>query len=287
VQAVAIGLRPGLPVLPNILEVSVTIMTLISLRPPMSAPAEASRRPADTRVARSPWAWLAITCLLLGVSGGVRFWREWNFSALAVESAACPFPLADLPRTMGTWQATDAEVQLDPEVARFAGASEHIMRGYLDQKTGDQASALVLYGVAVAVSLHVPEVCYPAAGYQLFRGPVDRTIEVPGVKGPIRYRWAIYTRRVGGLDQYEEVCHSFYHDGEWLAEASDRWKTFRYHPSLFKVQIAHPISELREDNESPALSLLTEFVRRIGERLSPARSGGPAAPAATGAPEGR
>jgi hypothetical protein len=262
-------------------------MTLISLRPPMSAPAEAARRPADTRVARSPWAWLAVTCLLLGVSGGVRFLREWKFSALAVESATCPFRLSDLPGTMGTWQATDAEVQLDPEVARFAGASEHILRNYLDQKTGDQASALVLYGAAGAVSLHLPEVCYPAAGYQLFRGPVDRTIEVPGVKGPVRYRWAIYARRMAGVNQYEEVYHSFYHNGEWLSEASDRWKTFRYHPSLFKVQIAHSISGLNEGSEGPALPLLTEFVRQIGERLGPARSGEPAAPAATGTPEGR
>ena len=94
---------------------------------------------------------MAVTCLLLGLSGGIRFWREWQFSALAVESAACPFPLAELPRTMGKWQATeDSEVQLDPEVVRFAGASEHIMRTYLDEKTGEQASVLALYGLGTA-----------------------------------------------------------------------------------------------------------------------------------------
>jgi hypothetical protein len=253
----------------------------------MSAATEAAGRPAAPRVARSPWAWLAVTCLLLGVSGGVRFWRDREFAALAEQSAACPFPLAELPRTMGTWQMTDAEVQLDPEVARFAGASEHVLRGYLDQKTGDQATALILYGEAGMVSLHLPDVCYPAAGYQLFRGPVDRTVEVPGVKGPVRYRWAIYVRRAGGVSRYEEVYHSFLHDGEWLTEASGRWKTFRYHPSIFKVQVAHPISGLDEGREGPALSLLTEFVRLISDRLGAARSGGTAAPAATGAPGGR
>jgi hypothetical protein len=262
-------------------------MTLMSIRPPVSAPADASGRAAEPRAARSPWVWVAVTCLLLGLSGGVRFWREWKFSALAVESAACPFPLSELPRAMGTWQATDDEVRLDPEVARFAGASDHILRNYLDRKTGEQASALALYGAAVAVHLHTPEVCYPAAGYQVFRGPVDRTVEVPGVKGPVHYRWAIFTRRVGGLNQYEEVCHTFYHHGEWLAGAAGRWKTFRYHPALFKIQIAHPISSLSEDGEGPALPLLTEFVRQVSERLGPARSGGPSSTAAAGTPEGR
>jgi hypothetical protein len=248
----------------------------------MSAPADTSRRPAKTRAVISPRVWMAVTCLLLGISGGIRSWREWKFSALAVESAACPFPLAELPKAMGTWQATeDSEVQLDPEVARFAGASEHILRTYLDQKTGDQASALALYGPGRMVYPHVPEVCYPAAGYQLFRGPIDRSIAVAGVKGPVHYRWAIFTKRVGGLIRYEEVYYSFLHHGDWLPDVSDRWKMFRYYPGLFKVQISHRASSLNEGGEGPCRDLLTEFIRRINERLPSAGSGERAASAAT------
>jgi hypothetical protein len=237
---------------------------------------------AGRRVTWSPWAWLAVPCLLLVLSGGARFWREWGFAARAAESAACPFALADLPRTMGDWQATDAEAQLDPEVARYAGASDHILRNYIDPRTGDLASAMAIYGPGTSVYMHVPEICYPQAGYQLFRGPVDRTIEVPGVKGPVRYRWAIYTRRVGGVTQHEEVYHTFYHNGEWLPDASDRWKTFRYHPGLYKIQVAHPVFGLAEDGQGPGLPLLTEFVRALDERIAAARGGG-APPAGGGA----
>ena len=122
---------------------------------------------------------MAVTCLILGISGGLRYWREWQFAALAVDSANCPFPLAELPRTIGTWQADQgSETFLDPDVARVAGASEHIVRDYLDEKTGERASALILYGLGVTVFLHTPDVCYPAAGYQLVQGP-DRPHRSP------------------------------------------------------------------------------------------------------------
>jgi hypothetical protein len=264
-------------------------MTSMSLRPLMSAKTEASRPTAKTRAIMSPWTWMAVTCLLLGLSGGIRFWRERKFSALAVESSACPFPLAELPRALGGWQATeDSEIQLDPEVARFAGASDHIVRNYVD-KTGEEATALALYGLGTMVYLHTPEVCYPAAGYQFFRGPIDRSIEVPGLRQPVRYRWAIYMKRVGGISRYEEVYYSFLHHGDWLPDVSDRWKTFRYYPGLFKIQIGHAVSSLPEGPEGPCLPLLAEFARQISERITSAGSGDPAASVATSppAPESR
>jgi Protein of unknown function (DUF3485) len=244
-------------------------MTSMSIRPLMSAPTEASRQTTKTRAIMSPWLWMAVTCLLLGISGSIRFWRESKFAALAVESEACPFPLADLPRTMGTWQANnDSESQLEAEVARVAGASQHMVRGYLDEKSGEQGVILILYGLAAAVHGHTPEVCYPAAGYQLFKGPVDRTITVPGVKNPVHYRWAIYTKRVGGVHRYEESYYTFLHNGEWLSEMASRWKLFRYHPGLFKIQISHATSSLNEDDEGPCVALLAEIVKHVNDRLS-------------------
>ena len=94
-------------------------------------------------------------------------------------------PWPSCPGPLGTWQASeDSDVQLDPEVARIAGSSDHIVRTYLDEKTGEQASALVLYGLAAAVFGHTPDVCYPAAGYQLVKGPIDRSIDGAGREGP-------------------------------------------------------------------------------------------------------
>lgn len=222
------------------------------------------------RTSISPWAWLAVTCLLLGASGGVRLWREWGFSSLAERSAACPFPMADIPRSMGTWQdIDDKEIQLDPQIARIAGASSHITRNYMDPKTGERAVVLALYGPCGDAFGHIPENCYPAAGYKPFKGPIDGEIRIPGLKQPVRYRWAIYAKREGDISRLEEVYHTFLYNGDWLPDVADRWKMFRYHPSLFKIQVAHPITGgLPEPGEGPIPELLSRFVREIQDRLA-------------------
>jgi Protein of unknown function (DUF3485) len=273
---------PGITDILSLTRIPVSIMTSTTIRPLIGLPIETPRRPAAARAAMSPWMWMAVTCLLLGISGGIRVWRDWQFATLAGKSEPAPFPLAELPRTLGTWQAGAGEdTQLDPGVARFAGASDHIVRGYLDEKTGEKASNLVLYGLAWKVFAHTPEACYPAAGYQLVKGPIDRSIAVPGVEGPVRYRWAIYMKRVGGISRYEESYYTFRHNGEWLPDVADRWKLFRYQPGLFKIQIQHPVSSLSENGEGPCESLLVENVRQISSRLSAAGRGPTGAPAST------
>jgi len=213
---------------------------------------------------------MAVTCLLLGISGTVRFWRESQFAALAAQGQASPFPLSQIPWAMGTWQAQEgSEAQLDPQIARIAGASDHIARDYNDQKTGERASALILYGMGATVAFHTPDVCYPATGHRLVKGPIDRTVAAPGVKAPVRYRWAIYAKQDGGLSRYVESCYTFLHKGDWLPDAADRWKMFRYYPGVYKVQISREVSSLGEDGEGPCESLLAEIVRQINDRSSP------------------
>jgi hypothetical protein len=246
----------------------------MSLHPSKSSPIEVPPRPIAAKALMSPWKWMAVTCLILGISGGVRYWREWKFASIAVRSEAAPFPLAQLPRVAGTWKSGEgSDVPLDPEVARIAGSSDHTVRTYLDEKSGEQASTLILYGLAAVVFGHTPEACYPAAGYQAVKGPVDGTITVPGAREPVRYRWAIYVKRIAGINRYEETYYTFRHNGDWLPDAGGRWKMFRYHPGLFKVQISHPVSSLTEDGKGgPCELLLAELVRQIEERLT---AGGP------------
>jgi len=216
----------------------------------------------------SPGKWLTVTCLILAVPAGLRLWREWKFSRLAAQSEACPFPLSQLPPSMGRWRAdAGTDLQLDPDVARFAGASEHVVRNFVDAQSGDQALALILYGLGTTVYLHVPEVCYPAAGYALFNGPIDHTISVKGMKEPVHYRWAIYTKRVDGVTRFEESYYTFEHGGIWKPDLSDRWKRFRYDPGVFKVQICRPISSLRDDADPAGEALLAELVKEINDRF--------------------
>jgi hypothetical protein len=249
-------------------------MTLITVRPSYGKPVQ-EPRVLVTKGSSSPWHWMTLACLLLGISGGVRFWRDWQFAALAATIDRPPFNLMVIPRTMGDWASrVDEDGQLDPAVAAFAGSSDYIMRTYLDKKSGDKITALALYGQSVKVFGHSPDVCYPAAGYELVKEAVDREMSVPGLKGTIHYRWSIFMKRVNGISHYQETYHTFYFNGEWLADPKDQWKSFRYHPSMYRILIDRPVSGLSDEAHQPTEDLLRQFIREISSRISPNQAGG-------------
>jgi hypothetical protein len=244
-------------------------MTTITVRSPHRSTSEAPEHIA-TKSLSSPWMWMVVACLLLGISGGIRFWREQQFATLAVESSAPPFSVDELPRTLGDWRSEEGmDGQLDPKVAQIAGANDYTERTYLNEKSGDQMTALILYGPAEKINGHMPEICYPAAGYESVEGPVDRELKVRGLKEPVRYRWAIYMKRLGGSGSYEETYHTFYYNGKWIPDPSDQWKSFRYHPGMFRVLLTRPISGLSDEVHAPSEALLGAFIQEIASRLAP------------------
>ena len=220
----------------------------------------------SVRTSASPWALMAVTCVLVGISGGVRFWRDLQFQTRAKESSVCPFALKDLNRSLGTWQSDEKmDGKLAPEIARIAGSSDHIVRTYIDEKTGDQVTALVIYGLARSVFGHIPEVCYPSSGFKAAGASVDQQVEITGMQTPVKFRRAFYTKSAIGA--FIEVDYTFFHNGEWLPDVSDRWKSFRQHPGIFKVQLEGHASKLPSDHSSIE-SLLIMIVQDLGSRVS-------------------
>jgi hypothetical protein len=250
-------------------------MTLITSSPTLSPPPTQAPRRIVPKATSSPWVWMIATCLLLGISGGIRYWRASEFDALIEASLSPPFKLEGLPRTLGDWQSVkENDDQLDPEVSRIAGSTDHIVRTYVDRKSGERISTLAIYGLANQVHLHTPDACYPATGHQLVRGPVDRELRVPGVEVPIHYRWAVYMKRIGGVGHYVEAYHCFLYDNEWMPNASHKWKSFRYRPGMFKIQLARELSSISDEVHGPSEALLGSFIREISDRELRDRTGG-------------
>src|SRR5271157_1338273 len=84
------------------------------------------------------WRWFVLICMLLLISGAVRYGRDWYFESLNKSSEIPLFPLNEFPKTIGTWQAEErSEGSLEPDIARVAGASDHVIRTYVDQKSGE------------------------------------------------------------------------------------------------------------------------------------------------------
>jgi len=233
----------------------------------------ASRRNAEGTA--SPWRWMILACVLLGLSGGWRAWRDYQFAKLNIESKDCPFSLDDLPKSLGAWESVDeAEAKLDPEIAKIAGSTEHIIRTYVESGSGEKVQVLLLYGLAQDVFGHTPEVCYPASGGQSASRPTEKNIDVlPELSKPAHFRSQIYMQHVApGSDRYTEVFYSFRHGGDWKPDMAGDWKTFRYQPGMFKIQTSRQVSAGAANPNAldPKItdSLVKEIVRAVERRIA-------------------
>ena len=217
----------------------------------------------------SPQKWMAISCTILMVAGAVRIGRELQYYTIERESSVCPFPLADLPRTIGSWRLLRGR-KGKPRLTRRSRGSQvrritsSANTGMID--TGETVSVLVLYGLAASVSMHTAKVCYPAAGYTTERGMSEHKLSVPGLQKDVRYGGGYFSKKLAGYTQYNEVVSSFRHAGDWLADAASRWKMFRYHPGCFKIQIERVCNEF-DIEASPSVELLQNFILEIEKRL--------------------
>ena len=155
--------------------------------------------------AKLGWRWIGLICMLLVISGTIRYWRDWQFQSLSRESEMPPFPLNEFPKELGSWRVfKGSEATLEPDIARIAGASDHLIRIYVDEKSGESALVMIIYGLAYRVWPHIPDVCYPANGFKSVPPLDDIDIQIPGTANKVAVPQAalrhvqVRTRRLPG-----------------------------------------------------------------------------------------
>ncbi len=236
--------------------------------PPLEVTIE--RRADRKRILKLDWTWIAMVCLLLGISGGLRSLRDRQFFSLVKESERPPFPLAEFPERLGSWYAIEgSERRLEPEIARIAGASDHLERIYRDEKTGQTADVLILYGLAEVVWPHSPGICYPAQGFASVSPSRDQDVlvSVPDSATKARFLEQHFYKSSAGHVDYRVVYHSYLNAAHWDYDVGKNWKSFRYHPGMLRVQVQRH-AENSDRTEESFQELLGRIVQEI-ERHSP------------------
>ena len=195
-----------------------------------------------------PWARVALACAVLVASGGARWWRARRIDAVLEQGKQSPFPLKDLPLTLGDWRGEPAAP--DPEIVRTTGATDFTFRRFVNQSTGVALEVYVLYGPAVDLFLHAPENCYPAAGFALKQAAAERTVEAGPLRAP--FRTLVYGRGEGAQTDLQEVYYSWRFQGRWSPDYG-KFKQLERIPGMFKVQLARRIvGQGAATSETPA-----------------------------------
>src|SRR5207248_5234060 len=111
--------------------------------------------------------------------------------------------MAELPTALGEWDGQAGE--LDARQLAVADVSGHLLRRYVNRRSGAVVTVLLLCGRPGPVSVHRPEVCYGNQGYEL-AGPRSK-YEAPGEGGEL---WACrFQKYRAGVPEYLRILYGW------------------------------------------------------------------------------
>jgi hypothetical protein len=232
------------------------------------APSAVKRPLANRAGAGISWSRVALACAILVAAGLLRWWQEQRIQAVIETGHVSPFPLKSLPMTLGSWRVPgDHEATLEPEIVQVTKCVDYIQRHYVNEQTGVGVDVLVLYGPSTIA--HVPEVCYPGAGFSLVDGPHDRVFPVAG--GKADFASLIFAKGEGGAADRQQVFYALRYGGKWSVDLD--YKVINRLPGLYKIQLTRRVGEReRVDIGNPCEAfleaMLPEMERRITESSS-------------------
>lgn len=228
-----------------------------------------------------PWGRVLLACAVLAAAGGIRWWQGQEIERIKEQGHASPFPLKDLPMTLGAWQVPDQrEDSLDPEIVRVTGSVDYIKRHYVNEQTGVGVDVLVMYGPASVA--HRPDICYPGAGYTQVDGPRERTFTVPSGTsgggsssssnsssggGSQALFWSlVFAKGEGGAVDRQQVFYALRYGGQWTARMD--YKRIARLPGLYKIQLTRRVAEHeRLDISNPCESFLEAMLPELERRI--------------------
>ncbi len=191
--------------------------------------------------------------LIVVIASGVVYgaWTQrWQKSADLEARAA---KLRDLPDEFGRWKGRPAE--LDAESLALAGAEGWWVRRFTDERSGTTLLVILLCGRPGRLSVHKPETCYGAAGFEVEAPPVKYT---PAGAAPDQcWTGKFKEDQPGGREL--RIFWSWYGDGGWRASDNPRWD-FAHLPALYKLYVIRETGGRTTtlDNDPAA-----DFLRRL------------------------
>lgn len=208
------------------------------------------------------WKPVLIVALAVGTTWAAglhqgRLSNRWGASE-NVDSAR--ILLASLPANFGPWQLQDRE-KLPGEVTKILQCADYLAGTYIHKETGETVHVNLLLGPPGPMSVHRPEICFPAIDFPL-ESERQRVSLRPGHDEETA--WMVNFRNeknvAGGLVR---VYYTWSDGGPWTASDQPRI-AFGARPYLYKVQVVVPLPETAATDESDAgRNFLKDFVQEF------------------------
>lgn len=192
-----------------------------------------------------------LATLASGVAHGL-WTHRWTSTP---DVAAAAARLQQLPLTLGDWQGQDLEFDTR-QVGPVAG---YLYRRYVNQRTGVAVTMALAFGLSGPVSIHTPDVCYVASGFEAasiskFSPSLDPS------QPPAEFQTAQFVRTRTADQKYLRVFWSWNAGGIWRVADYPRLAFAPRYPVLYKL---HLVRELTAPDEPPADDPCVEFMQQL------------------------
>jgi hypothetical protein len=156
---------------------------------------------------------------------------------------------ADLPLVVSDWdgQPIESKPSQGDEITGW------LQRRYRNRKTGETVLIALVCGRPGPVSIHTPDVCYGASGYNV--GSPHR-VAVPGNSGEFWTADAVKTSATG--DTKLRLYWSWNDGSGWLAVDNAR-QTFPRAPVLHKLYVIRELTTQQSEENEPCLRFVQAF----------------------------
>lgn len=196
---------------------------------------------------------VAVAITALSGWGYGRFSNRWGPPAELVEVGA---KLREIPTACGQWKFVSSQ-DLSEDVREMLESTAEVTRVYVDDQTGEYVSMILVVGPVGPLSIHNPQICFPAQNYR----PVDaRTpVKIRDAKGTENTLWAA-TFASKGLEPVKiRVYWGWSTGGPWSAPNDARF-AFGGAPHLYKIQCSCLAPASEPSAGDPSRRFLKDFL---------------------------
>jgi len=186
---------------------------------------------------------------ILGSGLAHGYWTgRWDGADKAEASAAL---LRQLPLGIGDWQGQDLPVD-SREVGKV---SAYLYRRYVNQRSGAVVAVILASGRPGPVSIHTPDVCYAASGYESARWQVFAPALEAAVP-PAQFKTAHFIKTKSAGQMHVRVFWAWNAGGAWTVPDNPRL-AFASYPVLYKLHMVHEMAGANDTlEEDPGMDLL-------------------------------
>jgi hypothetical protein len=178
------------------------------------------------------------------------FWTDrWGLDEKIQRAVAS---LDKIPLKVGDWDGEEQSVK-GRDIEDLPG---HRYLRYVNRKTGDSISVVLVCGRAVKVSIHTPDVCYGASGFIVGKR-IECNVKGGEVSGSPRFFSADMARPNAASGQGKQrLFWSWRTAGSWQVADNPRW-AFVKEPVAFKLYLARELSgDVPVSDDEPCVRFL-------------------------------